>query len=332
MFTFAWPVAFFLLPLIWIVQKYLAKSQMHNVTMLRVPFISRIKSLNQKATSEMRYSHYFKQFFAMLAWSLLVVACANPQWLGDSLPIKQEGRNIMLAIDLSKSMEIPDLQQNNSEANRLQIVKAVANEFIEKRQGDKLGLILFGSKAYLQTPLTFDRKTIHNMLEDATIGLAGERTAIGDAIALSVKKFSSENIKSRILILLTDGANNSGTIDPLKATELAKDQQIKIYTIGIGASKLLINGFFGKQMINPSADLDETLLKKIADLTQGQYFRAEDDKTLMNILESINQLEPISAEAKTARPITALFYWPLAAALVFFGLLIFPNLTNVLRL
>lgn len=331
MFTFAWPLAFLLLPLLWIAQHHLPRLQKHKEAMLRVPFLSRIQTLNQTSTSFMIRPFYLRQFFGISAWGLLIFACANPQWLGTPLPIKQDGRNIMLAIDLSPSMEIPDFQRNNNTINRLQIVKGVAAEFIEKRLGDKLGLILFGSKAYLQTPLTFDRKTVRNMLNDATIGLAGERTAIGDAIGLAIKKFSTENTKSRILILLTDGGNNSGVIDPLDAAELAKDNQIKIYTVGIGASQMIVRGLFGSQYINPSADLDEGLLKQISSITQGQYFRAQDEKTLVNILEAINQLEPISAENKTARPITPLFYWPLAVALIFFSLLIFPNHGEILQ-
>lgn len=329
MFTFAWPFAFLLFPLFWIVQ-YLPKKQKHDEAMLRVPFLSRIQALDQKSTSVF-LPRFLKQFLCISAWGLLVFAAANPQWLGDPLPIKQNGRNIMLAIDLSQSMEMPDLQRNNQMINRLQTVKEVAANFIEKRQGDKLGLILFGSKAYLQTPLTFDRKTVHTMLDDATIGLAGPRTAIGDAIALAVKKLSTENIKSRILILLTDGGNTSGNIDPLEAAELARDNQIKIYTVGIGASKMMVRGIFGKQMINPSADLDEMLLKKISSTTQAKYFRAQDEKTLRSILESINELEPVSTDTQSARPITALFYWPLAVVLILLTVLIFPNF-RMLRL
>lgn len=329
MFTFAWPYAFLLLPLYWIALAYFPTPPKQNAAMLRVPFLTRIQALNQLPASVAILPRYLKQFFSISAWSLLLLACANPQWLGDPLPVKQDGRNIMLAIDLSPSMQIPDLQRRDQTINRLQTVKEVATDFIEKRQGDKLGLILFGSKAYLQTPLTFDRKTVSHMLDDATIGLAGERTAIGDAIGLAVKKFATENIKSRILILLTDGGNNSGVIDPLKAAELAKDNKIKIYTVGIGASQLMVRGIFGNQIVNPAADLDETLLKKISSMTQGQYFRAQDERTLVNILEAINQLEPISTENKTARPITALFYWPLAAALFIFSLLIFPNFNRV---
>lgn len=330
MFTFAWPYVFLLLPLIWIVQKFFPVKQKNNEAMLRVPILARIQALNHEAASSAIPGN-LKQFYALCAWILLLVACANPQWLGKPLPVHQDGRNIMLAVDLSPSMAIPDLQLGNNLINRLQSVKAVAANFIDKRQGDKLGLILFGSKAYLQTPLTFDRQTVRSQLDDATIGLAGDHTAIGDALALAVKKFITENIKSRILILLTDGGNNTGVIDPTEATELAKQNNIKIYTVGIGASKLEINNGFGTQIINPSADLDETMLKNVAVKTHGQYFRAEDHEALANILESINKLEPVRSENKTARPIVALFYWPLAVALFFFTLIIFPKLKVKLR-
>jgi Ca-activated chloride channel family protein len=321
MFTFAWPYILLLLPLIWVVKKFFPGKQANQDTMLRVPFLSRLTTLNQSGS----IVDGTKQIYAFSAWSLLLLACANPQWLGELLPVQQDGRNIMLAVDLSPSMAMPDLQRGNNLINRLQSVKTVAEDFIDKRQGDKLGLILFGSKAYIQTPLTFDRKTVRSMLDDATIGLAGDHTAIGDALGLAVKKFSTENLKSRVLILLTDGANNTGMIDPMEAAELARQNNIKIYTVGIGASRLEVSNIFGSQLINPSADLDETLLKNIANKTQGQYFRAEDQTALTTILDAINKLEPVSAENKTARPVTALFYWPLAAALFFFTLILFPN-------
>ncbi|MHB1948291.1 MAG: vWA domain-containing protein [Gammaproteobacteria bacterium] len=330
MFTFAWAYILLLLPLLFVVKKYFPPQRTNQDAMLRVPFLTRLDAFTQQSSLAILPNN-LNQLYALCAWSLLIIACANPQWLGEPQLIHQDGRNIMLAVDLSRSMAIPDLQRDNKLINRLQSVKSVAAGFIDKRQGDKLGLILFGSKAYLQTPLTFDRKTVRSMLDDATIGLAGDHTAIGDALGLAVKKFSTENIKSRILILLTDGGNNTGVIDPMEAAELAKQQNIKIYTVGIGASQLEISNGFGTQVINPSADLDETLLKNIANKTQGQYFRAEDQTALATILDSINRLEPISSENKTARPITALFYWPLAAALFFFTLIIFPHLNERLR-
>jgi Ca-activated chloride channel family protein len=331
MFTFAWPYAFLLLPLLWLCQWLWPKKSKNEEAMLRVPFLARVQALNNLPKSNRISGHFFRKFLSLLAWVCIVIACANPQWLGNPLPIKQDGRNIMMVIDLSPSMQIPDLVRNSKNISRLQTVKEVASGFIDKRQGDKLGLILFASKAYLQTPLTFDRQTVQTMLNDATIGLAGDRTAIGDAVGLGIKKLSTENINSRVLILLTDGGNNSGSIDPADAAQLAKDEKIKIYAVGIGATQMVVNGMFGSQVVNPSADLDEDMLKKITSLTGGQYFRAQDDKTLTNILDVINQLEPVSAESKTARPETSLFYWPLAAALLFFSLLIFPNITGMVR-
>jgi Ca-activated chloride channel family protein len=331
MFTFAWPYVFILLPVSWMLQTFFPVKTKKNEAMLRVPFLARIEALQLTSNSELTLHNNLRSIFALFAWLFLILACANPQWLGNPLPVPQDGRNIMLAVDLSPSMSIPDLQRNNNPVDRLQVVKQVAANFIDKRHGDKLGLILFGSKAYLQTPLTFDRTTVRSMLDDATIGLAGDHTAIGDAIGLAVKKFHSENIKSRILVLLTDGANNSGDIDPTDAAGLAKDGHIKIYTVGIGASEMIVSGIMGPQLINPSADLDEPLLKKIASMTEGQYFRAEDEKSLLKILDAINKLEPVSSDDVTARPITALFYWPLTAALLFFSLLLFPDLRMKLK-
>lgn len=325
MFTFAWPLVFLLLPLPWVYQKFTPQKEKKNEVMLRVPFLFRIQALSHHtATSKFVFSQRLRQLFSAMIWIFLILACANPQWLGNPQSITQSGRNIMLAIDLSQSMEIPDLQRDNRTLNRLQTVKEVAANFIDKRSGDKLGLILFGSKAYLQTPLTLDRKTVRNMLDDATIGLAGGYTAIGDAIALAVKKLSNEDIKSRVLILFTDGGNNTGNVSPLEAAELAKENKIRIYSVGIGAQEMVVQGILGPQVINPSADLDEDTLKKIATLTQGQYFRAQDEKTLINILESINQLEPIETPSNMLRPITALFYWPLAVAMLLSFILISP--------
>jgi len=324
MFSFEWPFIFLLFPLLWLMR--LIPLSKKNEVMLKVPFLSKINYLNQKSTTRFFSANLSIKTISLIAWTLFIFACANPKWLGQAFPIKHDGHNIMFAIDLSPSMSIPDLQQDHHNITRLETVKEVARQFIDKRYGDKLGLILFASNAYLQTPLTVDKKTILHMLNDATIGLAGNHTAIGDAIGLAIKKLDHENIKSRIVILLTDGGNNSGTIDPLEAAELAKDQQIKIYTVGIGASKLMIHGFFNDEIINPSVDLDETLLKKIAYITKGEYFRAQNQKTLISILEKINLLEPISINAKSARPVISLFYWPLAGAFLLLLILIFPHL------
>jgi Ca-activated chloride channel family protein len=324
MFTFAWPMIFTLIPVLWLMDRYFNAKPSAD-SQLRVPMMARVQNLHSVTTRGHNASNWTDTLLRWSIWLCLLFACANPQWLGDPLPIKQTGRNIMLAIDLSRSMEINDLQRQGSQINRLDVVKEVSAKFIEKRHGDKLGLILFGSKAFLQTPLTFDHQTVLHMLNDASIGLAGDTTAIGEAIGMAVKKMQTTDAASRILILLTDGQNNSGVLDPIEATDLAKRYHIKIYTIGIGAKSVLVNVFFGSRTVNPSSDLDEKLLQKISVETQGQYFRAEDDKTLNAILEAINRLEPVNADEQIARPITALFYWPLAMGLALLGLLIFPK-------
>ena len=329
MFSFHWPIIFFLLPCLWIMQQFFQSRTGTHAAMLKVPYLAHLKTLNQ-ALSVSTISP-LKRAGTFAAWTLLIIAAANPQWLGNPLPIQKEGRNIMLAVDLSPSMSIPDLQRNDNVINRLQSVKTVAANFIDKRAGDKLGLILFGSKAYIQTPLTFDRETVRSMLDDATLGLAGDHTAIGDALGLAIQKLSAENQKSRILILLTDGDNNAGLMDPRDALQLAKQNHIKIYTVGIGASQLAVSNGMGTQVINPSADLDENLLKNIAKETHGRYFRAEDQAALTDILDAINQLEPVSSANKTARPVTALFYWPLSAALLLFTLILLPTSTMTRR-
>ena len=195
------------------------------------------------------------------------------------------GRDLIVPVDLSASMEEQDFQLNVDCLDRLTATKAVAREFIDRRVGDRIGLILFGRETYLQTPLTFDRETVQTLLDEAAIGLAGKETAIGDAIGLGIKTLTDAGIEEnrRVLILLTDGANTSGAVDPLKAADLARDRGMVIYTIGIGADALMVRSLFGVRQINPSADLDEQTLTTIAEGTGGIYFRARDTEELQRI-------------------------------------------------
>jgi Ca-activated chloride channel family protein len=200
-------------------------------------------------------------------------------------------------------------------ASRLAAVKTIAGDFIERRRGDRLGLILFGDQAYLQTPLTFDRRTVHRQLDEAAIGLAGRRTAIGDAIGLAVKRLREQPQKNRVLILLTDGANTAGAVDPAKAAQLAQRAGVRIYTIGVGADTLLVQGLFGQQRI-ANRDLDEHSLTTIADTTGGRYFRARDSAGLEQIYRLLDRIEPVSHEQQTFRPVQELYAWPLGGALL----------------
>jgi Ca-activated chloride channel family protein len=191
------------------------------------------------------------------------------------------------------------------------VVKSTARQFIHQRIGDRLGLILFGSQAYLQTPLTFDHQTVLHMLNDTTVGLAGKHTAIGNALGLAIKQLKSRKGQSQVIVLLTDGSNNAGQIKPIQAAKMAAKLGIKIYTIGIGANRLVVNGIFGSQVVNPSASLDEQSLKHIANLTGGVFFRAQNTQDLRKVYRQLNQLEPIKGKQTKLRSITPLYPWPL---------------------
>jgi Ca-activated chloride channel family protein len=222
----------------------------------------------------------------------------------------------MLAVDLSGSMQIEDMVINGQTVNRFSLIQHVLSDFIERRKGDRLGLILFADHAYLQAPLTQDRRSVATFLDDAQIGLVGKQTAIGEAIALAVKRFDQVDESNRVLILLTDGSNNAGNIEPEVAAQIAAKRNITIYTIGVGAEVLERRTIFGKERINPSMDLDETQLKKLAEMTNGYYFRARNSEELNNIYQQIDKLEPVSRDQLSYRPKSELFYWPLLLSLL----------------
>jgi len=314
MFEFLWPLAFVLLPLPVLVRYLLPRAETSRQAALGVPFIEDFQSLTASSTTVAR--NWLMTFLLVFFWLLLVTATARPQWVGDQIELPVSGRDLMLAVDLSGSMQIEDFEVNGQTVDRLTATKYVAQDFIQKRQGDRLGLILFGRQAYLQTPLTFDLKTINTLLMESVIGLAGKETAIGDAIGLAIKRLKDNHDSSRVLILLTDGANTAGEISPLKAAELAADHGLKIYTIGIGADEMIRQSLFGRQRINPSQDLDEKTLTTIAESTGGLYFRARDTAELDRIYQQLNELEPVEVDKQTLRPVQSLYMWPLGLALV----------------
>ena len=253
---------------------------------------------------------------ALAAWLLLVSAAARPVWVGPSIDLPVSGRDLLLAVDLSGSMSTQDFSLHGRQVDRLAAVKAIAGDFIQRRVGDRLGLILFGLNAYVQSPLTFDRKTVDTLLQEAAIGLAGKQTAIGDAIGLAVKELRRHPNGNKVLILLTDGANNAGEVDPIAAARLAAKEGLTIYTIGIGADSVMVPSLFGMQQVNPSQDLDEATLRAIAKATGGRYFRARDSAELNKIYQVIDQLQPVDQQRQTFRPRRSLFFWPLAMALI----------------
>lgn len=305
------------LPLPWLVRYLVPPAAIKAGDALRVPFFKQLQQLLRQQDHQLHLSiARWRQWLLYAIWLLLISAATGPQWLGDPLSQSRSGRAMMLAVDLSGSMQIPDMTQLGRQADRLSVVKKVAKEFIEQRKGDRLGLILFGSHAYLQTPLTFDRQTVLAMLEDATIGLAGTETAIGDAIGIAVKQLRAYPKESRVLVLLTDGANNSGAVSPLQAAKLAASEGIRIYTIGVGGDTQMQAGFFGQTMASPSSSLDEETLQTIAQDTGGLFFRAQNTAALKQAYQTLDRLESIEADKIIYRRMKSLYPWPLGLALL----------------
>jgi Ca-activated chloride channel family protein len=315
MFEFAWPWIFLLLPVPWLVYRYVPAAPSTSPA-LQVPFFDDVSSISTTSPGSSSRSRHIGIAFI---WILLVAACARPQWIGEVDQIPVTGRDMMIAVDVSGSMKAKDMVIRDAAVDRLTMIKVVAEEFIRARLGDRVGLILFGTNAYLQSPLSFDIETVNTLLAESSIGIAGEKTAIGDAVGLAVKRLVDikENIdlSQKVLILMTDGANTSGIIDPIKAATLAAQAKLKIYTIGVGAESMVMNSIFGQQVINPSSDLDTETLTKMAELTGGKYFRATDSESLSDIYRLIDQLEPINEDTRYLRPIDELFFWLLLAAL-----------------
>ncbi|MCE9679531.1 VWA domain-containing protein [Shewanella sp. AS1] len=310
MFTLAWPWLLLLLPLPLIFYKAKKRQTQAMGGHLQLPGISE----NRFTTTQRQPPK--RQLPLWLVWVLLVFTASRPLWVGDAIELPSKGRDLMLAIDLSGSMQIEDMVFEGKPVDRFTMVKHVMSDFIDRRQGDKLGLILFADHAYLQAPLTQDRRSIAQFLSEAQIGLVGKQTAIGEAIALAVKRFDKAEQSNRVLILLTDGSNNSGAITPDQAAEIAAKRGVTIYTIGVGAEVMERRTLFGKERVNPAVDLDETQLTKLASMTQGRYFRARNAKELEQIYHEIDKLEPTESEQLTYRPQSELFYYPLALALL----------------
>lgn len=324
MIQFEWAWIFYAAPLPLLLRLLLPRADAIKEAALRVPSLDPF-AIETGAQPGKISQRRWLLLPALLAWLLLVTAAARPVWVGDPVELPVSGRDLMLAVDISGSMLTEDIVNHGEQVSRLAAVKEIAGDFIELRVGDRVGLILFGSQAYVQTPLTFDRKTVKTLLQESAIGLAGEQTAIGDAIGLAVKRMLQNPQGNRVLVLLTDGVSNAGEVQPLKAAELAAKEGLTIYTIGIGADEMLVNTMFGSQRVNPSTELDEKTLGTIAKMTGGRYFRARDSKQLNQIYGELDKLQPVTQDKQTFRPQRALFYWPLGFALLLASLLALPG-------
>jgi len=315
MLEFTWPWAFLTLPLPLLVYLFFSKATRHDAALF-VPFYQRLSQLKtDSARSDTNRT--LKLICLALIWIALVLATSRPQWVGEAIQLPSSGRDLMLAVDVSGSMEARDMVINNVQLSRFEVMKVVVSDFAARREGDRLGLILFAAHAYIQTPLTFDRNTVAKLISELEIGMVEESaTAIGDAIGLGVKHLRERPENSRVLILLTDGVNNAGAISPIQAGQLAQTENIRIYTIGMGADSLMQRSFQGARAINPSAELDEANLTLIAESTGGRYFRARNVEDLVEIYAELDSLETIEQDEQTFRPVNVLFYWPLGAAVL----------------
>ena len=326
MIEWIWPWAFAALPLPWLVRHFSSQRSLQQPA-LAVPSLEDFAAVTGSQQS-MGSRGLWRLVTLTLAWLLLIIATARPQLTGDPVNLPTTGRDLMLAVDISGSMATEDMAVDGDYVERLAVVKAVIASFAEARVGDRIGLVLFGTNAYLQAPLTFDVKSVNRLLIEAPVGIAGGKTAIGDAIGLAVKRLRERPQDEKVLILLTDGANNVGEVQPEVAAELAARDNIRIYTVGVGAEEMRAPGLLGRisgRVTNPSADLDEDTLKDIASVTGGRYFRAKDPATLIEIYALIDKLEPVEQEAELFRPVQALYFWPLAASVALWLLLLLAD-------
>jgi len=332
---FAWPWAFIALPLPWLAMRLLPAAQRRLQAALRVPYARAFEAM--RATIDPSRRAQLRRWLPLLGWLLLCVAAARPQQLGDITQPPRSGRDLLLAVDLSGSMQQQDMRLGGDAVDRLTAIKAVLGDFLSRRVGDRVGLILFGTQAYAVTPLTFDRETVRQQLLSSEVGLAGPNTAIGDAIVLAVKRARAQprqeaSLSSHVLVLLTDGVSNAGVVEPLKAAALAAAEHLRIYTIGFGGDGT-IDPLMGFALPTQDDSVDEDTLRKIAEQTGGRYFRARDTESLAGIYAELDRIEPSLRKGRVERPRTELYPWPLAGALLIGILLIgAPALQPVRRI
>ncbi|UUM32095.1 vWA domain-containing protein [Vibrio japonicus] len=311
-FELVWWWSLLLLPLPFLV--YFLIPAAKQATPIYLPYIP-------KADASPTPKNGLTRIIAAIIWIGLVCALARPVWYGEPVTTQPKHRDLMLVLDLSYSMSKEDMNDGSDDyIDRLSAVKKVVSDFAKQREGDRLGLVLFADHAYLQTPLTLDRATISDQVDQLVLRLIGEKTAIGEGIGLATKTFIDSDAPQRVMILLSDGSNTSGVLDPIEAANIAKKYHATIYTIGVGAGEMVVKEFFMTRKVNTAQDLDEKTLMEIANITGGQYFRARNADELATIYDTINSLEPISQATQTWRPQTEWFTVPLSIA--FFGFIV----------
>ncbi len=317
---FAWPWLLAAMPLPWLVWRFVPAVRRGGAA-LRMPDGARLAAL---ATPLRGASASPVPWLLWLAWALLCIAAARPQTLGEPVTPPQAGRDLMLAVDLSASMGEEDMFIGRQVADRLTAAKAVIADFLERRAGDRIGLIVFGQRAYAMTPMTRDRDSVRQQLDDTVVGLVGRETAIGDAVGLAVKRLQAQPDGQRVLILLTDGVNNAGLLSPQKAAELARDADVRVHTIAFGSDEGALSMFGFRMPTGGEPAIDEAALQAIADTTGGRAFRARDSAELAGIYGEIDRLEPIVRPGPQLPPTIERYPVPLALSVVIALLALLP--------
>lgn len=310
--TFLTPWVLACLPLPWLIRRFWQPAPQQQVPLMAPHLLQRLENATRTSITASSKRPRALPLLGFLIWLLVLLAAMRPVWYWQTEPFQVTGKNLMLAVDLSGSMEQTDMRIGGHEVDRLTAVKKVVKNFIQKRQGDRMGLVVFGSQAFLQSPLSFDLNTVQTLLNETEIGMAGNNTAIGDAIGVTLQHLAQTEQSNTVLILLTDGSNTAGAVQPLEAARHAQSMGVKIYTIGVGVveSRGLDQFLFGQ-----SRSVDTATLKTIAELSGGQFYTAANLQQLNDIYNEINQLESTKQDRTSYRPRTELYPWPLATAL-----------------
>ena len=320
MISFAYPEAIWVILLPLVAYAILPVASKMYGDALRVPFLKDILKIKENVRMRNRFRlqnrsiSWFKMLILMFAWMFMTAALCRPQWAGEPQRVKHEGRDILLVVDISNSMSERDFLYRNNYYSRIDAVKSVVSHFADERTDDRIGLVLFGTRAYMQVPLTYDKKSLKEVLQTATAGMAGNSTSIGDAVAVALKNLAEvDNGKdNKIIILLTDGENNDGRMSFPQAIKLAQQEKVKVYTIGAGSDT---QPFFGGLFAIPAnSGLDERSLQQLAQATEGTYFRAKDVDSLIKIYDEINKMEAQEQQGRFVQEVKDLFYYPAAVA------------------
>ncbi len=331
MINFHWPwmILLLLLPLVqWLLAHNAPQQeqQQRNTTLLH-PSLAHLQQAFTTSKPGRSTGSMIQTLLTLLLWVGITFALMRPHWLQPITQERIEGYDLMLAVDASHSMEALDFSVNGRQVTRMQVVKGVMGRFLDNRENDRAGLIIFGNQAFVLSPLTLDRISVKQLLNNLLPRIAGDGTAMGDALGLGVKKLRERPSGSRVLILVADGESTAGTIPPLEAAKLAAKEGIRIYAIGVGSHQKSVPIFEqGRLTTRTDLGFDESLMRQIAELTGGAYFRADDANALENISQRINTLEKTQAESRTIFLPQPLFRYPLGIAMISLLLLgLFPG-------